>query len=646
MTSTFAAAAVGIGLSLSAVTGAAQDCLEPVGRWPYGWSEDVAVDGTTAVLANGRALQILDVSDPANPVVVGEAVFPTLVEVAELANQKAYVGTSSELAILDLTDPAHPVTLGGLDGFQVVKMDHHGEHLYALSDHSLFAVDVSVPSVPSIVGQLEWPGVYPKDLSVSGGTGFVVVDGSMKVVDLSDPTAPTEVTELSFGVDREAGRLAVEGDKVYVAARGPDPFVSNLVVVDVSDPSQPTAIAEVGAPLGVADVDAHGNLVVMSSSYGVEVFDVSSPASPLWTGSAPIECLYSLVGVVAADGVAYVTCEVSGLSILDTTDPSSPTVIASVTAPGSVEDATLEDGLLLIAGDDSGLRLLDVSNPAQPVELGSTVALPQTFGVATLGEIAYVAGYHLVAIDVANPTAPVVLGSETGVNGNWVTVEGDRGYVVSTWGRTAAVVDLSSPPLPTALGTADLGPGWWEWPVVIGDHLIVRNTQNDTSVVVIDASDPTTPVQVASIDVWYFGGLASIGFWLLVPDIIDGVEPAIRIFDMRNPAVPVEVAPYHPVGGAVDAIGVAGSVAYLAVMDYPPQQAGAIEAVNFADPTAPVFMGLLPRSGWVKRFAFGADEIYVFGRATGFDVFSLCQGPIFADGFESGDASAWSGALP
>jgi len=646
MKSNVAAVAVGIGLSLSAVAGAAQDCLEQIGSSPYGWSEDVAVEGDLAVLGNGRAVQTIDLTDPANPVVVGEIALPLLVLGVAIEGDRVYAGTSRMLEIVDISDPTQPELLGSLDGFYVRHLEIESDRLYVLDNQSLAVVDVSSPMSPAVVGVLDWPGVFPRDLSVSGGTGFVVVDGSMKVVDLSDPAAPTEVTELSFGVNREATRLDVEGDKLYVAVRGTDPSTSNLVVVDVSVPSQPTAIAEVGAPFGVADIDAHGNLVVMSSSYGVEVFDVSAPASPLWTGSEPIECLYSLAAVAAMDGLALVTCEVTGLSILDTADPGSPTVVASVSAPGSVEDATVDGETLLIAGDSNGLRVVDVGDPAQPVELGSTIVLPQTFGVATLGDIAYAIGYHLVAIDVTDPGLPVVLGSEPDVTGNWITIEGDRGYVVSTWGGTASIVDLSSPSLPIALGTATLASGWWEWPVVIGDHLIVRGTLNDTFVVVIDASDPMTPAQVASFDVWSFGGLATTGSWLLVPDIIDGLEPAIRVFDMRDPAVPVEVAPYHPVGGAVEAIGVAGSVAYLAVLDNPPHQVGAIEVVNFADPMNPIFMDLIERPGRVKRFAFGPGELYAFGRATGFDIFALCRGPIFADGFESGDTTAWSSAAP
>ena len=642
----FVAVVVGIALSLGATFVVAQDCLEQLGSSPYGWSEDLAVEGDLAVLGNGRAVQTIDVTDPANPVVVGEIALPLLVRAVAIEGNRVYAGTWRELDLIDISDPTQPELLGTLDGVSVSHLEIEGDRLYVLDNHSLAVVDVSSPMSPAVVGVLDWPGVYPRDLSVRQNTGFVVVDGSLRVVDLSDPTQPAEVIELSFGTDREASRIDIEGEKAYVVVTGPDPFVSNLVVVDVSLPSQPIAIVEIGTPWGIRDIDAHGNLVVMSSSYGVEVFDVSAPASPLWAGSAPIECLYSLAAVAATDDLALVTCEVTGLSILDTADPSSPTVVGSVSAPGSVEDATVDGETLLIAGDSNGLRVVDVGDPAQPVELGSTIVLPQTFGVATLGDIAYAIGYHLVAIDMADPALPVVLGSEPDVTGNWITVEGDRGYVVSTWGGTASVVDLSSPSLPIALGTATLASGWWEWPVVIGDHLIVRGTLNDTSVAVIDASDPMMPAQVASFDVWYFGGLATTGSWLLVPDIIDGLEPAIRVFDMRDPAVPVEVAPYHPVGGAVEAIGVAGSVAYLAVLDNPPQQTGAIEVVNFADPMNPIFMDLIERPGRVKRFAFGPDELYVFGRETGFDIFALCRGPLFADGFESEDTSAWSGVVP
>jgi hypothetical protein len=422
--------------------------------------------------------------------------------------------------------------------------------------------------------------------------------------------------------------------------------------VDVETPSTPTIGTEIGASFGITGVDDHGDLLVTSSASGVDVYDISTPASPVWAGDEPIDCFYRFGAVVATEGSAFVTCEVTGLKILDVTVPSTPTMVSTVDAPGSIEDATVDGETLLIAADTNGMRVIDIGDPAQPEGLGFTEVPPQAFGIATRGDIAYVSGSWLVSIDLSDPASPLVLGTEPGASGNWITIEEDRGYVVSSWGGTATIVDLSSPTVPVVLGIAALPSGWWEWPVVIGEHLIVRNTTNDTSVVIIDAGDPMAPVEVGGFDVMSFGGLATTGSWLLVPDLIEdpvagvGLMPAIRVFDMRDPAAPVEVAPYLPMGGLVETIGVAGSVAYLSVMDYPPTQTGAIEAVDFADPRNPVFMDLIDHPGRVKRIAFGSEELYVFGRETGFDTLALCHGPIFSDGFESGDTSEWSSAVP
>ena len=45
----------------------ADDCLRPVGRWPYGLSMAVAVSGAYAYMGSGRALLVVDVSDPGVP---------------------------------------------------------------------------------------------------------------------------------------------------------------------------------------------------------------------------------------------------------------------------------------------------------------------------------------------------------------------------------------------------------------------------------------------------------------------------------------------------------------------------------------------------------------------------------------------------
>jgi hypothetical protein len=136
-----------------------------------------------------------------------------------------------------------------------------------------------------------------------------------------------------------------------------------------------------------------------------------------------------------------------------------------------------------------------------------------------------------------------------------------------------------------------------------------------------------------------------MGSWLLVPDV--DTEPLIRIFDVSNPAGPVEHDPYVPVSGYAEVVEVSGSVAYLSIYaGMHPSYTFAVEAVDFGDPTAPEFMGVSPETRQVNRFATGPEGVIALSLETGFDAFALCQGPIFADDFESGTTSAWSGGVP
>ncbi len=227
-----------------------------------------------------------------------------------------------------------------------------------------------------------------------------------------------------------------------------------------------------------------------------------------------------------------------------------------------------------------------------------------------------------------------------------MTVGGDHAYVVNEWGVQLFVVDVSSPAAPALVGSVELGSENWQWPVIIGDHVLIRNNSHD-KVIAVDVSDPTAPFQNGLIDVVVgVGGLAAVRSWLLVPDAIDEDTPIVRIFDMRDPADLSEVSPYLPVGGFVGAVEVVGSVAYLSIPDIASYQSGAIEAVDFGNPLAPVFMNLQPRQGPVMRMASDKNAIFVFDRNSGFDTLALCQGPLFADGFESGDTNAWSSAVP
>lgn len=129
-----------------------------------GWREGVwklFVTGEHAYLAAGVAgLQIVDVSDPADPKLVGSVGADDLEPAVSVyvSGHLAYVGTDgSGLQIIDVSDPADPQIVGSFgedDELSIIGVEVHGDTAYAGGDASFYVLDVSDPADPQEVGGL------------------------------------------------------------------------------------------------------------------------------------------------------------------------------------------------------------------------------------------------------------------------------------------------------------------------------------------------------------------------------------------------------------------------------------------------------------------------------------------------------------
>jgi hypothetical protein len=619
-------------------------------------------------LANGAVLQVLDLTTPSSPAVIGEVDLLDEISAVAIAGTTAYAAAVESLFVVDLSGPA-PTVAGVLDGVRARAIEVSGGLAYLIFDR-LAIVDVSNPVAPALRGQVGWDFVQ-RDLRVVAGYAYVVdQDVGLRVVDVSNPDAPTQITFLDLGTATNAERVDVAGEYAYVIGwtwvTGTG-AVYELFVIDLTEPTLPVLVTSPTVPSS-KDIVVRQDVAWLAGFSSVHTYDVTDPHSPSLMGTSSLGSGFQsqFLRMAGIDGHALVSRERIGLTVVDVTDPADPLPVANVDVPAWIEDATTDDGVLAIAGLERGVRLVDVSDPAGPTELGFTDLGGAVWGAAVAGDLVYAVGYippqaNLVVLDISDPGAATVAGTTPGVPGNWITINNGYAYVLEQFTGDLSVVDLAAPTAPVLVGSLNLGGGPlanWDWPVVIGDHVIVRDSYQQNAVVVVDVSDPTTPVQITQFDLWadYSGsGMAALATWLLVPDVLikgmidtDGFsyDPVVRVFDLSDPAAPIEAAPYFPDGQSIGAIGIAGSVAYLATWDWTREPRGAVEAVSFADPLAPTFLGLMPHHEDAKRLAFSPNEVFVAHRETGFDTFALCHDPVFADGFESGDTSAWSGAVP
>jgi hypothetical protein len=132
----------------------------------------------------------------------------------------AYIGVGPRLVILDVSDPARPVVVGqtgALPGV-VLGLAVAGSYAYVADrDAGLRVVDVSDPDAPVEIGFYDTPG-SASGVALIGSYAYVADgDSGLRVINVSNPAAPVEAD--SYDTPGFAAGVAVAGSYVYVGDR-------------------------------------------------------------------------------------------------------------------------------------------------------------------------------------------------------------------------------------------------------------------------------------------------------------------------------------------------------------------------------------------------------------------------------------------
>jgi hypothetical protein len=226
-------------------------------------------------------------------------------------NALASAGLDGTIRLWDLTKAEPKVTQvleGHERGIVSIAFSRDGKRAYVADEYSkdgaqtssLRVVDVSDPKAPTVVASIERPGQL-RGLAVSGNYLFAATrQDFFYVIDLSDPKTPKEVTSLR-GTGEGMG-VVLSGKYAYVPDR--DGF---LHIVDVSDPKAPKLVGSSPDEPGIALAAAiDGHHVYVGSKRGfLHVLDVSDPRAPVWVGSYKTQGITN--GVTVAGGLVSST---------------------------------------------------------------------------------------------------------------------------------------------------------------------------------------------------------------------------------------------------------------------------------------------------------------------------------------------------
>ena len=263
---------------------------------------DVAVDGTTAYLADGlNGLSALDLTTPQTPTLASKLPVTGTAQQVALWDGGLVVGTNEGDLYgfrRDASAALAPVWSSHTPG-SVQEIAASGDLILVADGHGSLRVYRRACSTAVEVGSIATAG-YARDVFASGHMAYVAAwDEGLLAIDLIDPTHPRLVSRLP--VDGYATSVGGNDRTVLVGRSKTDPMLINrteLWVVDVTNPAQPNLESKLDLPTTTWDIDVRGPLAFLANgSEGVQVIDIADPDHPTW--------LKSLMPVAKGNGFAW-----------------------------------------------------------------------------------------------------------------------------------------------------------------------------------------------------------------------------------------------------------------------------------------------------------------------------------------------------
>ncbi len=188
-------------------------------------------------------LRIIDISDPDNPVTVGQLDTPGNATDVVVDGDFAYLADNPGLRIIDISNPTLPVlrsVLFGVGGNDIAFAE--GYAYVAAWAEGVYVVDVSDPEHPVQVGAFD-TGFAARGLYASGSRVYVT-DGMDGLYVIGNDAVPSDVSLPDSGPATEGGRQADRillgnapnpfADETRIRFQLPEPSEVRLIVIDVS----------------------------------------------------------------------------------------------------------------------------------------------------------------------------------------------------------------------------------------------------------------------------------------------------------------------------------------------------------------------------------------------------------------------------
>ena len=497
----------------------------------------------------------------------------------DMANNTLFAGIGPEFASFSLANPDEPERLDYRLYSENLNAVVISDNLAFITDGNLHLLDINNPANLQPLGSVSVPGTL-LNVNVNGtqlvavGGNFGAPFGQLRVFDIMTPTAPTELSMMTFPV--EARGVAMTGTTALVANDS-----NGLVVLNLTDPQNPQIIrtkATMGQAYDVLIGDGAAYVATVDCAVnctgGIQVFDLANPNNPSSAAFVPLPSQPNRLAM--ADTYLFVANGAGGMALLDIQDPLNPVNLGLTDLPEDAMDVVASGDDAYVATGRGGIQHLSIS---PTLHTGGIPSFANAYSVAFANEYAFVGdGEGLYVVDATTASDPVIVDfTATSADVYRLTLTDDHLFL-SLQLDGLSIYDVSNPTSPQFVATFNT-PGSVNGIVVAGSYAYLAD--GATGLRILDISNMAAPTEVANVDT---AGVA----WDLFKDgdrlYVADFDRGVRIFDVSDPTDPQEIGLYNTPGEAF-AVNVFADLAYIA------DGFEGVRIVDVSDPQSPFEIG-------------------------------------------------------
>jgi hypothetical protein len=328
-------------------------------KWKGGWNPRqcpvaVQVVGDFAYVANRRAgLSVLEVRDPAHPVLVGEVDISGDAMAVHVAGRYAYVANYPKgFNVVDVQHPAQPVLMGTIALPQAAtSIQAAGDYLYLTEPNGLHIFSLQDPKNPTRVGEQRLFGPAPR-VQIVGRIAFVATGQSGLITfGLGDPAAPAFLDQLMLYPNLLP--VLVRESPTLTRFAGPFWMTTNTAWRAEMERRHGTNL-----PQNVTEVVA---AVRNSSHYHQHT-----------GGRRGIG--RSLSGLHVTGPHALALAYRDALEVIDVTTPEAPWLVGRIQLTGPTWDVRGANGYAYVMDTGANIHVVDVRDPQRPIQVAQFLA--------------------------------------------------------------------------------------------------------------------------------------------------------------------------------------------------------------------------------------------------------------------------------